>query len=219
MYIVQLYCSELLLLKKLHLLVGLNRTPCPVLVVRISSIVRIPDRSRRALPLGSYARTPVERYEMWFEIIYWQPCNFCFAYMPGRPKGSVSCLAWAWQPRWVGQALCVQPPVAPKRSITQKNTQNTSKSILESNRMKKPNVSHGSTCSLEAPCWADGSRRPCHNRNFTDNWASKIIFLLFCNFEIFLKKMCALRQKRSCDNNGMIWYSMNPLKKSITLWT
>ena len=99
MYIVQLYCSELLLLKKLHLLVGLNRTSCPVPVVRKSSNVRIPDRLGRALPLGSYARTPVERYEMWFEIIYWQPCNFCFAYMPGRPKGSVSCLAWAWQPR------------------------------------------------------------------------------------------------------------------------
>ena len=99
MYIVQLYCSELLLLKKLHLLVGLNRTSCLVPVVRKSSSVRIPDQSGRALPLGSYARTPVERYEMWFEIIYWQPCNFCFAYMPGRPKGSVSCLAWAWQPR------------------------------------------------------------------------------------------------------------------------
>lgn len=38
-------------------------------------------------------------------------------------------------PVGVGHALCVQPPVA-KRSITQKNTQNTSKSILESNRMK-----------------------------------------------------------------------------------
>ena len=62
MYIVQLlYCSELLLLKKLHL-------------------------------LRTYARTPVERYEMWFEIIYWQPCNFCFAYMPGRPKGSSAAL-------------------------------------------------------------------------------------------------------------------------------
>ena len=80
----------------------------------------------------------VERYEMWFEIIYWQPCNFCFAYMPGRPKGSsaaglLPCMGVATQ---MSRPCPMCPTPSGQEEYHTKNTQNTSKSILESNRMK-----------------------------------------------------------------------------------
>ena len=67
---------------------------CTIILLRAALIKKI-------APLGPMPETPVERYEMWFEIIYWQPCNFCLAYMPGRPKGSSAaacCPARAWLP-------------------------------------------------------------------------------------------------------------------------
>jgi len=57
--------------------------------------------------------------------------------MPGMPtkEAQLPCMGVATQMSRASPMCSVQPPVA-KRSITQKNTQNTSKSILESNRMK-----------------------------------------------------------------------------------
>ena len=61
---------------------------------------------------------------MWFEIIYWQPCNICFAYMPGMPtkEAQLPCMGVATQ---MSRASPMCPTPQWPRGVSHKKTHKT----------------------------------------------------------------------------------------------
>ena len=93
-----------------------------------------------------------------------------------------------WRPNMSG------PPVE-YLSVDHTNyTQNTSKSILESNRMT--NVSHGSTCSLEVPLLGRGSRR--FSRSQPQNHRHNSTYIQVSSEYFGQDYLCLPYHKRTC---------------------